>query len=106
MAKDDNSNTGRWRSRLTRTLAAGLKDRAQLLEMLGEAQTRGLVDTEALAMLEGVLEVSELQVRDIMVPRAQMVCINREDPIARILPAVVESGHSRFPVLDGDRDAV
>ncbi len=54
----------------------------------------------------GVLEVSEQQVRDIMVPRAQMMCLQRDDPIARIVPAVVESGHSRFPVLADDRDDV
>src|SRR3984957_20070755 len=96
--------SGRWRMRLTRTLAAaGLKDRAQLVEMLSDAQQRGVLDADAFAMLEGVLAVADQQVRDIMIPRVQMVCLYRDDPIARILPAVVESGHSRFPVLDGDR---
>ena len=57
-------------------------------------------------MLEGVLEVGDLQVRDIMVPRAQMVFVRRDDPAARILPVVVESGHSRFPVMDEDRDDI
>ena len=65
-----------------------------------------MLDADAFAMLEGVLAVADLQVRDIMIPRVQMVCVYRDDPIARILPAVVESGHSRFPVLDGDRDDV
>jgi magnesium and cobalt transporter len=112
MAKDNTDSTGRtgvsgrWRARLTRTLAAGLKDRSQLVAMLGEAQQRGVLDSDAFAMLEGVLAVADLQVRDIMIPRGQMVCLYRDDPIARILPAVVESGHSRFPVLDGDRDDV
>ena len=112
MAKDNTDSTGRtgvsgrWRARLTRTLAAGLKDRSQLVAMLGEAQQRGVLDSDAFAMLEGVLAVADLQVRDIMIPRVQMVCLYRDDPIARILPAVVESGHSRFPVLDGDRDDV
>ncbi len=98
--------TGRWRATLTRTLAAGLKDRSQLVEMLSQAHQRGVLDAEAFAMLEGVLAVADQQVRDIMIPRAQMACLRREDPIARILAAVVESGHSRFPVLDGDRDDV
>jgi magnesium and cobalt transporter len=98
--------TGRWRARITRTLAAGLKDRTQLLEMLGEARARGVLDTDAFEMLEGVLEVADLQVRDIMIPRVQMVCVRREDPLSTLLPTVVESGHSRFPVLDGDRDDV
>jgi len=53
-----------------------------------------------------VLEVSDLQVRDIMVPRAQMVCIRRDDPLPRIVASVVDSGHSRFPVLEDDRDDV
>jgi magnesium and cobalt transporter len=98
--------SGRWRARFTRTLAAGVKDRAQLVQMLAESQQRGVLDADAFAMLEGVLAVADLQVRDIMIPRVQMVCVHRDDPIARILPAVVESGHSRFPVLDGDRDDV
>jgi magnesium and cobalt transporter len=112
MAKDNPDGTartgvsGRWRARITRTLAAGLKDRSQLVEMLAESQQRGVLDADAFAMLEGVLAVADLQVRDIMIPRVQMVCVYRDDPIVRILPAVVESGHSRFPVLDGDRDDV
>jgi magnesium and cobalt transporter len=109
MAKGTPGNTGasgRWRSAFTRTLAAGVKDRAQLVEMLAESRQRGVLDAEAFAMLEGALAVADLQVRDIMIPRMQMLCLRREDPIARILPAVVESRHSRFPVLDGDRDDV
>ena len=112
MAKDNSDSSarsgvsGRWRSRITRTLAAGLKDRSQLVEMLAEARQRGVLDADAFAMLEGVLAVADLQVRDIMIPRVQMVCVYRDDPIASILQAVVESGHSRFPVLDGDRDDV
>ncbi|HTW74651.1 MAG TPA: transporter associated domain-containing protein [Steroidobacteraceae bacterium] len=106
MAKGSTGTTGRWRARLTRTLAARLADRSQLIEMLDEAQQRGLLDADAFAMLEGVLEVAELQVRDIMVPRAQMLCLRREEPIARILAAVVDSGHSRYPVLADDRDDV
>jgi magnesium and cobalt transporter len=112
MAKDSSDSTGRigvsgrWRARITRTLAAGLKDRAQLVEMLAESRQRGVLDADAFAMLEGVLAVADLQVRDIMIPRVQMVCLHRDDPIASILPAVVESGHSRFPVLDDDRDDV
>jgi len=74
--------------------------------MLAEARQRGVLDADAFAMLEGVLAVADLQVRDIMIPRVQMVCVYRDDPIASILQAVVESGHSRFPVLDGDRDDV
>ena len=97
---------GGWRGRLTRTLAGGLRERAQLLELLREATKRGLLDADAMAMVEGALTMAELQARDLMVARADMVCIRRDDPLSRILPAVVESGHSRFPVVDGDRDDV
>ena len=98
--------TGRWRSRLTRSLVARLADRASLVEMLAESKERGVLDADAFAMLEGVLEVADQQVRDIMVPRAQMTCLRRDEPLPRILPAIIESGHSRFPVLADDRDDV
>jgi magnesium and cobalt transporter len=77
-----------------------------LLEVLRDAAARGLMDADALAMVEGTLSMGGLQVRDLMVPRAEMVCLRREDTLASILPAVIASGHSRFPVLDGDRDDV
>jgi magnesium and cobalt transporter len=105
MSKDINS-TGKWLKRLTQSFAAEPQNRQQLLEILREARTRGLLEADALPMLEGVLEVSDLQVRDIMVPRAQMVFVRRDDPASRILPTVVESGHSRFPVMDEDRDDI
>ena len=105
MAKDINS-TGRWLKRLTQTFAAEPQDRQELLDVLREARARGLLDADALPMLEGVLEVSDLHVRDIMVPRAQMVFVRRDDPVSRLLPTVVESGHSRFPVMDENRDDI
>ena len=105
MTKDLNT-TGRWLKRLTQGLAPEPQDRKQLLAVLREAGERGLVDSDALTMLEGVLEVGDLQVRDIMVPRAQMVFVRRDMEAARILPVVVESGHSRFPVMDEDRDDI
>jgi magnesium and cobalt transporter len=105
MAKDLNA-TGRWLKRLTQGLAAEPQDRAELLALLRDAGDRGLVDSDALSMIEGVLDVSDLQVRDIMVPRAQMVFIRRDERAAAILPKVVESGHSRFPVMDEDRDDI
>ncbi|HEY1891276.1 MAG TPA: transporter associated domain-containing protein [Steroidobacteraceae bacterium] len=105
MSKDINT-TGKWLKRLTQPFAAEPQNRQQLLEILREARTRGLLEADALPMLEGVLEVSDLQVRDIMVPRAQMVFVRRDDPASRILPTVVESGHSRFPVMDQDRDDI
>jgi magnesium and cobalt transporter len=105
MSKDLNT-TGRWLKKLTQGFAGEPQNRADLLALLREASGRGLLDEEALTMLEGVLEVAELQVRDIMVPRVQMVSVRRDDSAAKILPVVVESGHSRFPVMEEDRDSI
>ena len=105
MAKEPNA-TGRWLKRLTQSFSQEPQDREELLTVLRVAGDRGLLDTEALTMLEGVLDVADLQVRDIMVPRIQMVFVRRDDPASRILPLVIESGHSRFPVMDEDRDSI
>jgi magnesium and cobalt transporter len=106
MANKDLNTTGRWLKRITQTFSGEPQDREELRAMLRESAERNLVDADALTMLEGVLEVSSLQVRDIMVPRAQMVCVRRNDLASTILPVVVESGHSRFPVMDADRDDI
>jgi len=106
MVSKDSSTTGRWLRRITQSLSGEPQDREDLIELLHEASERGLVDADAMTMLEGVLDVADLQVRDIMVPRAQMVFVRRDDPPGRILPVVIESGHSRFPVMDEDRDDI
>ena len=105
MAKDLNA-TGRWLKKIAQGFVGEPQDRNELLTVLREAGQRGLVEPDALSMLEGVLEVGDLQVRDIMIPRAQMVFVRRDDPFAKLLPVVVESGHSRFPVMDDDRDDI
>jgi magnesium and cobalt transporter len=105
MAKDLNA-TGRWLKRIAQGFVGEPQDRNELLAVLREAGQRGLVDPDALSMLEGVLEVGDLQVRDIMIPRAQMVFVRRDDPFTKLPPVVVESGHSRFPVMDEDRDDI
>ena len=105
-ARSKGARSSGWRDLLTRTLAGGLRERSQILELLREAYKRGLLDADALAMVEGALTMAEMQARDLMVPRAQMVCIRRDEALASILPAVIDSGHSRFPVVDGDRDDV
>jgi magnesium and cobalt transporter len=82
------------------------EDRDQLLELLQSSYERNLMDADALAMIEGVLQVSELQARDIMVPRAQMDVVDINDPPESFLPKVIESGHSRFPVIGESKDDV
>jgi magnesium and cobalt transporter len=91
--------------RRIRRLAAP-KDRAQLREMLKDAAAHGLLDSDASSMLEGVLDVSDLQVRDIMVPHNQMICVRSGDLAERILAVALDSGHSRFPVLQEDGEGI
>jgi magnesium and cobalt transporter len=106
MATREPNARGQWFRRLAQSLSGEPQDHEDLLAMLREASERGVLDAEALTMFEGVLEVAELQVRDIMIPRAQMVFLRRDAPPGQILPTVVESGHSRFPVMDEDRDDI
>jgi magnesium and cobalt transporter len=104
MSKDLNA-TGRWLRKIGQSLGEP-QDRDDLIAILRAAGERGVIDDDAGSMLEGVLDVADLQVRDIMVPRGQMISVRRDDPPARIVPTVVESGHSRFPVMDEDRDDI
>ena len=97
---------GGWLRRLVESLAGEPQDIAELAEVLADARDRGLIEADVLTMLEGVLQVSGTQVRDVMVPRSQMVVIQRDEPPERILPIVIESGHSRFPVVGDDRDEI
>lgn len=92
--------------RLGHVLWGEPEDREALREMLREAHERGLIGSDALDMIEGVFQVAEMRVRDIMVPRAQMDVIDKEDPPERYLSQVIEAGHSRFPMIDGDKDKV
>jgi len=103
---EEHGSTGRWLRRITDTLSGEPRDIEGLIETLSQARERGLINADAFEMLEGVLRVAELQVRDIMVPRSQMTIVNRDDPPEDILPIVIESGHSRFPVIGEDRDQV
>jgi magnesium and cobalt transporter len=99
-------STGRWLKRITQSMSGEARDLGELIEDLRAASERGLFDGDALVMLEGVLAVAEMQVRDIMVPRSQMVTVDRDESPDTLLKLVVESGHSRFPVIGEDRDQV
>jgi magnesium and cobalt transporter len=81
-------------------------DREQLVELLRSSYERNLIDADALGMIEGALQVSELEARDIMVPRAQMDMIDINETRDQILPKVVASGHSRFPVYGENKDDI
>lgn len=82
------------------------EDRQQLVTLLHSAYERNLLDADALTMIEGVMHVSEMQVRDIMVPRSQMDTIDISEKPDEFIPYVIEKGHSRFPVTDGSKDHV
>ena len=95
-----------WLERLSFALLGEPKTREELLELLRDAQQRDLLDMDALAMMEGVMQVSEQQVRDVMIPRSQMGVVERDWSLERLLAEVIESGHSRFPVIGASRDEV
>jgi magnesium and cobalt transporter len=82
------------------------EDREQLIELLQRSYERNLLDADALAMIEGVMQVSEMQARDIMIPRAQMDVIDIGDAPEKFIPWVIETGHSRFPVIGENKDDV
>jgi magnesium and cobalt transporter len=92
--------------RLSTMLLREPEDRDQLVGLLHSAFERRLLDAEALSMIEGVLQVSETQVRDVMIPRSQMDMIDVADSPAKFIPFVIETSHSRFPVFEDNRDNV
>ncbi len=92
--------------RLSHWLMREPEDREQLIELLHGAYENNLMDADALAMIEGVLQVSEMRVGEIMIPRAQMDVVDINDPPETFIPFVIETAHSRFPVIDKDRDDV
>ena len=92
--------------RLTSLLLREPEDRQQLLEILHSAYERNLMDADALTIIEGALAVSDTRVTDVMIPRGQMEVTEVDDPMSEIIPVVIEAAHSRFPVVDGDRDKV
>lgn len=82
------------------------KNKDDLVDVLTDAQSRELINPETRQMIEAVLEVSEMRVRDIMIPRSQMVTIDRNHSLEEFLPIILDSGHSRFPVVNEDIDHV
>ncbi len=92
--------------RLTALISPEPENRSELLEVLHDAHERNLLDADALSMIEGVFQVSDLCVRDIMIPRSQMDVVDIARPIEEWMPMVLTTAHSRFPAVDGDRDKV
>ena len=103
---DDPSPKSGWLERLSTLLIRKPEDREQLITLLHSAFKRNLLDSDALSMIEGVMQVSEMQARDIMVPRSQMDVVDISEKPEKFIPFVIEAAHSRFPVVEGSEDDI
>lgn len=110
MSDDPGSTSGpahrTWWDRLGHLFSGEPRNRDELIEELRSAQSNGLLSANTLTMVEGAIKVTELSVDDVMVPRAQIVMLSIDWPYPEILSAMVESGHSRFPVHGEDKDEI
>jgi len=107
MSEDRSSNEQKsWFNKLTQAFAHEPRNRQELLEVLREAHQNKLLDSEALAIVEGAIQVADLQVRDIMVPRSQMISIKASQTPREFLPAIIDAAHSRYPVVGESLDDV
>jgi len=99
-------STKGWLERVLGAFASEPQNQKQLLDLLKNLQSDELIGADELFMIEGVLQVSDMQVRDIMIPRGQMVVLEHSISFTEIIEIITESGHSRFPVIDEDKDDV
>ena len=95
-----------WREWLADLFPVEPTDRGDLLEMLQTARERQLLDGEALGIIHGALAVADMRARDIMIPRSQVVTVDADSHVQAFIPTIIESGHSRFPVIGDDMDDV
>ncbi|EKM94949.1 HlyC/CorC family transporter [Stutzerimonas degradans] len=105
---EDRSSSGQksWLEKLTQAFVHEPKTRQDLLDILREAHQNKLLDNEALAIVEGAIQVADLQVRDIMVPRSQVISIRADQSPREFLPAVISAAHSRYPVVGESLDEI
>ena len=104
-SSNGSSNKSLW-TKVTQAFTGEPQNKDELVDVLNDAQDRELIRPETKLMIEGVLEVSDMRVRDIMIPRSQMVTLDINDSIEKSLPIIIESGHSRFPVINEDIDKI
>ncbi|WP_111977708.1 HlyC/CorC family transporter [Algibacillus agarilyticus] len=95
-----------WLEKIGQIFAGEPKNKEDLQEIFGVATERSVIDNETKLMIDGVLDISEMRVRDIMIPRSQMVTINLSQSVDEFLPIIIKSAHSRFPVVSEDKDHV
>lgn len=103
---DDTPPSTSWFEKFTQIFQDGPHNREQLIELLKTAEENTLINPELLSMMLGVMHISELQARDIMIPRPEMAVLEEDMDISAMLACVVESGHSRFPVIGDNRDDI
>lgn len=109
---DDNPHSSRgsagktWLERIASIFSAEPQDISDLEDIISEAASRELIDSDTKSMLQGVLDVSKMRARDIMVPRSQMATIDIEQPVSAFLPILLENNHSRYPVVNEDKDHI
>ncbi|MBI5330354.1 MAG: CBS domain-containing protein [Betaproteobacteria bacterium] len=103
---EDSPSKPNFLDRLTSWLSREPDNKEELTELLHAAYEKNLLDADALSMIEGVMQVSEMQVREIMIPRAQMDVVDINEAPEKLLPFIIETAHSRFPAIDGERDNV
>lgn len=107
MSEDSSSNGQRsWLDKLAQVFTQEPKTRQELFQLLREANRNKLLDDDALGIVEGAIEIADLKVRDIMIPRSQMICIQADQSPEEFLPAIIEAAHSRYPVIGENTDEV
>ena len=109
---DDNSQSSSgssrksWAMRLLHTFSGEPNTREELVDLIQDAEMRDLIDSDTKEMLEGVLDVAEFKVRDIMIPRSQMITIDKQQSVEDFIKTVIETGHSRYPVVSENKDQI
>ncbi len=101
-----NAHKKGWLDKVTQLFQGEPQNREELVEVIDDAEQRDLITEDTREMIKGVLEVSDLRVRDIMIPRVQIVTLNIDDSIDALLSTVITSAHSRFPVINEDKDHI
>tara|TARA_R110000868_G_scaffold111271_1_gene300676 strand:+ start:189 stop:1049 length:861 start_codon:yes stop_codon:yes gene_type:complete len=95
-----------WLDKIVQSFTTEPKNKQDLVSIIQEAENSGIINPETREMIEGVMEVSDLRVRDIMIPRAQMMTIDIDETVEEFIPSILDSAHSRFPVISEDKDHI
>jgi hemolysin (HlyC) family protein len=95
-----------WIEKITHAFSSEPKTRKDLIDLLNVAEQNEVIDQDAVTIMDGAMKVSEMQVREIMVPRTQMTVIKAEQPLAQLLPQITKSAHSRYPVIGENTDEI